>query len=105
MATNIGLQRSLNGGVDWTTLISGVVWDICFHPTEATIVYALVHQDMPERCSFQRSDDSGETFTLYDDGYFTPSDQGEADDNDLTAEDRVELARKKADLEREEMLL
>ena len=81
VATNIGLQRSLNGGVDWTTLISGVVWDICFHPTEATTVYALVHQDMPERCSFQRSDDSGETFTLYDDGYFTPSDQGEADDH------------------------
>ena len=81
VATDNGLRRTLDGGATWSTVISGKVWDVRFHPTDATVVYALVHEVNPERCAFHRSDDSGATFSLYDTGYFVPSDPSAADDH------------------------
>ena len=81
VATDNGLRRSLDGGVNWSTVISGRVWDVRFHPTDATVVYALVHEVNPERCAFHRSDDAGATFSLHDTGYFVPSEPSAADDH------------------------
>ena len=81
VATNNGLRRTLDGGGTWSTVQSGKVWDVRFHPTDATTVYALVHETLPERCAFHRSDDGGATFSLFDNGYFVPSDPNEADDH------------------------
>ena len=81
VATDNGLRRTLDGGENWNTAISGKVWDVRFHPTDATVVYALVHEVNPERCAFYRSNDAGDTFQLFDAGYFTPSDPNAADDH------------------------
>ena len=81
VATHAGLQRSQDGGETWSTVIDGIVWDVRFHPTDASTVYALVHQQSPNRCTFHRSDDGGDTFTQYDAGYFIPADQATADDD------------------------
>ena len=81
VATDNGLRRTLDGGVNWSTVISGKVWDVRFHPTDAMVVYALVHEVNPERCAFHRSDDAGATFSLYDSGYFVPSEPSAADDH------------------------
>jgi PKD repeat protein len=81
VATDNGLRRTLDGGANWSTVISGKVWDVRFHPTDAMVVYALVHELNPERCAFYRSDDGGATFQLHDTGYFVPSDAANADDH------------------------
>ena len=81
VATNNGLRRTLDGGASWSTVISGKVWDVRFHPTDATVVYALVHELNPERCAFHRSDDAGATFSLHDAGYFVPSSASAAADD------------------------
>ena len=58
----------------------GQVWDVRYHPTDVNTNYALVHEPLPERCAFHRSDDGGATF-LFDNGYFVPSDPDAADDH------------------------
>ena len=81
VATNNGLRRTLDGGATWTTVASGKVWDVRFHPTDSNTVYALLHEPLPERCAFHRSDDGGASFSLFDSGYFVPSDAGAAEDD------------------------
>ena len=81
VATDNGLRRTLNGGLDWETVITGKVWDVRFHPTDAMVVYALVHEVNPERCAFHRSEDGGASFALQDAGYYVPSEPAEADDH------------------------
>ena len=81
VATNNGLRRTLDGGETWATVQSGQVWDVRYHPTDVNTVYALVHEPLPERCAFHRSDDGGATFSLFDNGYFVPSDPNAADDH------------------------
>ena len=63
VATNNGLRRTLDGGETWATVQSGQVWDVRYHPTDLNTVYVLVHEPLPERCAFHRSDDGGATFS------------------------------------------
>lgn len=73
-----GLHRSTDGGQSWTTLFTGTAWDVAYHPTNPNVLYTLKYGMELNRCEMHRSDDGGETFVLKDDGYFVPSDPGNA---------------------------
>ena len=55
-ATSIGVQRSTNGGTTWASVQSGNIWDLKFHPTNPTIVYASGNV-------FYRSTNGGTSFS------------------------------------------
>lgn len=40
LATNVGIQRSTNGGANWTVVQTGHYKQIVYHPTNPSIVYA-----------------------------------------------------------------
>lgn len=73
-----GLHRSTDGGMTWTTVFTGTTWDVAYHPTNASVVYALRYGAELNRCEMHRSDDGGATFALKDSGYFVPSDPSNA---------------------------
>ena len=68
------IYRSENGGEDWSDIYTGgsrnSIWDIEFHPTDPTIVYALVQ--LGNSVTFLRSSDGGKTFTPGATGYPVP---------------------------------
>ncbi|AUC13659.1 hypothetical protein BTO06_00200 [Tenacibaculum sp. SZ-18] len=57
VATSTGLQKSINGGVTWSTKLTGYIDDIKMKPGDPNIWYAV------SRNMFYRSTDRGETFT------------------------------------------
>jgi hypothetical protein len=59
--TNVGIYRSTNGGTSWTTVSSINCWDIKFHPSNPTIVYAV-------GTAFYRSTNSGTSFSIVSSG-------------------------------------
>ncbi len=56
-ATNSGFYRSTDGGQNWTQLMSGIWYEIEYHPSLPNIVYAL-HRN-GDKCEFWKSTDSG----------------------------------------------
>lgn len=75
-----GLQHSTDGGISWTTPIPGTVWDLAFHPTDYSVMYALWDNGAINRCELFRSDDGGATFTIKENGYYYPEVSSEATD-------------------------
>jgi len=73
-----GLHRTTDGGATWTTIFTGTTWDVAYHPTNTSVLYALRYGSALNRCEMHRSDDGGATFVLKDDGYFVPSDPSNA---------------------------
>ena len=61
VATNEGLYKTVDGGVNWTQSASGSFRDIEYHPTNAAIVYASEDR-------LWRSDDGGESFVQVNSG-------------------------------------
>lgn len=68
-----GLFRSNNGGDTWAQIFSETCWDIDFHPTNNNVIYLLKTNVTAKRAEVFRSDDAGDTWTLKDNGYFSPS--------------------------------
>jgi hypothetical protein len=64
VATNEGIFRTTTGGTNWSQHIENNIWfwDIEFHPTNPSIVYA-VGNDMGVETRFYTSTNSGATFT------------------------------------------
>jgi photosystem II stability/assembly factor-like uncharacterized protein len=60
-ATNAGIYRSINGGTSFSPVSSINCWDLKFHPTNPTIVYAC-------GTAFYRSTNSGTTFSIVTSG-------------------------------------
>lgn len=60
-ATNVGIFRSTNAGTTWSTVASFNCWDLKFHPTNPTILYA-------SGTAFYRSTNSGTSFTIVSSG-------------------------------------
>ncbi len=56
-ATNSGFYRSTDAGQTWTQMMSGVWYEIEYHPTLPNIVYAL-HKN-GDKCEFWKSTDHG----------------------------------------------
>ncbi|MGB0930465.1 MAG: WD40/YVTN/BNR-like repeat-containing protein, partial [Chitinophagales bacterium] len=79
-AASNGLYRSDNGGDTWAKIFSERCWDIDFHPTDEEVIYLLKTNSTAKRAEVFRSDDTGATWTLKDNGYFSPSDLATASD-------------------------
>lgn len=71
LATNKGFFKSTDGGENFTKNLTGVITDIEVHPTDDQVVYAI--KAVGKRTEFYRSDDGGDTFTEYDNGWPQPS--------------------------------
>lgn len=61
VATNEGLYKTTDGGVNWTMSITGSIRDIEYHPGNPSIVYASTDQLL-------RSTDGGDSFTQINNG-------------------------------------
>ncbi|MEO5814113.1 MAG: dockerin type I domain-containing protein [Gemmatimonadaceae bacterium] len=63
-ATNAGVYRSTDGGVSWSSVLTGATASIVAHPTNAAIVYAgNSDNSVPTRRGIHRSSDRGATWT------------------------------------------
>lgn len=61
-ATNTGLMKSTNGGANWQSVnVSGVHWDVLYHPSDTTIVYTL--GEVSNALEVFKSTDGGQSFT------------------------------------------
>ncbi len=78
LSSTTGLYKSIDGGITWTQEFSDKCWDIDFHPTNSNIVYVLKNNPAAKRAEVFRSDDSGITWTLKDNGYYVPTDMANA---------------------------
>ena len=70
-ATNLGLYRSTNGGTSWTSVLSGDVLELEFHPTRPDTVYAVKRNG--DKTEFYRSYNNGTTFTIQTNGWPNPN--------------------------------
>ena len=61
LATNQGLFKTIDGGVNWTQSASGDFHDVEYHPTNPSIMYASTDQ-------MYRSNDGGDSFTQINNG-------------------------------------
>ena len=73
-----GLHRTYDGGTTWTQIYTDNCFDITFHTSSADTVYLLKENANAVRTEFFRSDDGGITWTLKDNGWYTPSDPNNA---------------------------
>ena len=80
LTANTGLFKSIDGGDTWSSVMSDECWDIDFHPTSASTVYLLKSNASTLRSELFRSDDGGSTWLLKDNGWYTPADLQNADD-------------------------
>lgn len=79
IASNEGLQRSDNGGLSWETIKPEICWDIDFHPTDPTIVYATFNNPIAIKSEFWKSINTGNNFSLQHSGWYDSTDPDRSD--------------------------
>jgi len=77
-ATSNGLERSTDGGATWVNVVAGGCMSLAHKPGQSDIVYALIHDAVTNISYMHKSIDSGLTFTIKPNGWFTvpPADSG-----------------------------
>ncbi|MBL7963479.1 MAG: choice-of-anchor J domain-containing protein [Flavobacteriales bacterium] len=71
-ACNLGMFRSTDGGDNWTEVLPNECMSIVHKPFEPDVWYTLHFEPTLNLCKFQRSLDQGATWTMYDQGWFSP---------------------------------
>ncbi len=79
--SSTGLFKSVDGGITWSHIFSESCWDIDFHPTENTTVYLLKSNNVSKKSELFRSDNTGVTWTLKDNGWYIPANLEQAVDS------------------------
>lgn len=69
-ATETGFFRSTDGGDNWEEMLDNDCQAVQFQPGNPSVVYTVRHHPVTDEYKFYRSIDSGQTFTLYDQGWF-----------------------------------
>jgi photosystem II stability/assembly factor-like uncharacterized protein len=69
-----GLWRSINAGDTWSQIFTEDCYDVDFHPTNHSIVFLLKANPTNKRCEVLKSINGGQTWTVTDNGYYTPAD-------------------------------
>lgn len=95
-ACNLGLFRSIDGGENWTEVLPNECMTIVHKPFAPDTWYTLHFEPNLNLCKFYRSTDAGATWTMYDQGWFTPP----AGEQGLYAIEGGRLAVSEADPER-----
>ena len=80
LAGENGLYQTTDGGDTWNIIQNGQSWDVKVHPTNYDIVYLLKTNNAINRCEFFKSTDGGNSFVLKDNGWYYPTNVGEAND-------------------------
>ncbi|HRK83339.1 MAG TPA: T9SS type A sorting domain-containing protein [Saprospiraceae bacterium] len=80
VAADKGLYRSTDAGQNWTQLYTQACWDIEVHPTLPDIVYVLKTNPAAGRCEFFKSLNSGATFSIRENGWYSSADAARRDD-------------------------
>jgi photosystem II stability/assembly factor-like uncharacterized protein len=78
-ATDKGLYRSIDGGITWNQLYNQKTYDIKFNAGNAGIAYAVKNNPSLVICEFFLSTDSGATWTLQSNGWFSSNDPARND--------------------------
>jgi photosystem II stability/assembly factor-like uncharacterized protein len=73
-ATDKGLYRSVNGGSTWTQIYSQATYDVKLNASNSSIVYMLKNNPSLIICEFYSSNDSGATWTLQSNGWYSSTD-------------------------------
>lgn len=71
-ACNLGFFRSIDGGDNWTEVLTGQCKTIAQKPGDPSIVYTI-QEESTSSSKFYKSIDYGETWTMYDSGWFDNS--------------------------------
>ena len=71
-ACNLGLYRSTDGGDTWNEVLPNECMTILHKPFDPSTWYTLHFEPALNLVRFQRSNDHGATWTLFDQGWFTP---------------------------------
>lgn len=77
-ATRNGLMKSLDGGTSWNSIFSGYIYDIEAKPGSDDTLYIAIKNDVLKRPEIYKSNDAGTSWTLKDNGFYSPSDLGVA---------------------------
>ncbi len=78
-ATNKGLYRSVDGGVNWTQLYSQKSYDIKINSANDAIVYLVKNNPALVICEFYISTDSGATWAVQTNGWYSSTDPARND--------------------------
>ena len=78
-ASEKGLFRSTDGGSNWTQLYTQKCWDIKAKPGSSTTFYLLKNNPTLIQCEFFVSTDSGATWTMQSNGWYSSTDPARND--------------------------
>ena len=78
-ATDKGLYRSTDGGLTWTQLFNQKTYDFKWNPLDASKGYILKNNPSLVICEFYLSTDSGATWSLQSNGWFSSNDPARND--------------------------
>lgn len=78
-ATDKGLYRSVDGGTNWTQLYNQASYDVKVNTGNSSIVYLLKNNPSLVICEFYSSTDSGATWTLQSNGWYSSTDPARTD--------------------------
>lgn len=78
-ATDRGLYRSSDGGTTWTQLYNQKTYDIKWNALDASISYMVKNNPSLVICEFYLSTDSGSTWTLQSNGWYSSNDPARND--------------------------
>ena len=87
LTTDKGLFKSVDRGDNFTTIMTGNFLEIEFHPNSADTMYFV--KQTANKTEFYRSDDGGNTITLFSNGWPNP--------NSTEEQKRTEIAISPAD--------
>ncbi|MBL0073034.1 MAG: hypothetical protein IPP34_15030 [Bacteroidetes bacterium] len=66
-----GLYRSVDGGLTFNLIVTGECQSIAVKPGDGSVMYALIHDAVSKIASVHKSIDSGLTYTIKPNGWFT----------------------------------
>ena len=69
-ATNLGLYQSIDMGLSWTEKLPNECMTVNFQPGNPDVVYTVHFEPTLGICKFYKSEDIGNTFVMYDNGWF-----------------------------------
>ena len=75
-----GFYRSTNGGANWDRLYTDASWDVAWHPANSQVIYLLKTNSSLKKCEFYKSIDGGTSWSLKNNGWYSPSDPANASD-------------------------